>query len=346
MSWDSSREIKPLYLPEKVSSTTNPAGSDAREYPELPPSEPPSRESPGPEFEEREGDVDYMSVALGVAAAAGLLQSLQIDTSGAAAGAREMKFGEMLQSGSGETTPRALVAPAFGGSPVVRDVEDFGEWELVERLEALPPLPESRPESPVPVAESPVLAQRALDVELERLPALPDSRPESPTVQEPLVISAQPSAGEDLENLPALPESEPGSPLLTALHPVLPADDELEQLPGLPESLPASPILASPSPAFTPLPLGDELEHLPALPESPPSSPTREPLSAITIELLVDTDLETLPALPESRASSPALEPLSPVTRQQLVGEDLENLPALPESRPDSPVLGMFSPFL
>jgi hypothetical protein len=298
---------------------THSAAAEAKEeeYPALPESEPPSRESPGPEFEQREGDVDY----LGVTSGRGLLEALQIDTAAGLAAAGEVRFGEPLGEhlGSGDTTPRALVPPDHGfvvarEEAVVRTHEPLDEWEVDEALKTLPPLPESRPDSPTWALSSPVVAA--------------ESR----------------SLVEELETLPPLPESSPTSPVLSALtRPAsqLPLDDELERLPALPESSPTSPLLLALPSAATQLPTDEELEQLPALLESQPSSPPLEPLSRGSTPAPLEDVLRQLPPLPESRVSSPALDPLRSVPDQLPAAEEhLKNLPALPESRDASPVSG------
>ncbi|KAJ4297179.1 hypothetical protein N0V88_004097 [Collariella sp. IMI 366227] len=92
MSWDSSREIKPLYLLQKASASV----PQPENLTELPP--------------RREQDVEHLDLSarkmVGPSAGA-LLQALQIDTGLAE---REMRFGEPL--GSGNITPRARVVLA------------------------------------------------------------------------------------------------------------------------------------------------------------------------------------------------------------------------------------------
>lgn len=63
-SWDNSKEFKPLYLVERKSrdSFAPPAGTDEL-LPALPPSEPPSRESPGQELQRRDNHVVYSQYA-------------------------------------------------------------------------------------------------------------------------------------------------------------------------------------------------------------------------------------------------------------------------------------------
>ena len=346
MSWDSTREFKPLYLPEKVSSAPV---VEEQEYPELPPSEPPSRESPAPGAEERDDDVDYLSIAGGVAAAMGLLQALQIDPTSPslASSSGEVTFGDMLESGfgSGETTPRARVEPARGASPspAERNVGSLYGWDLGEPLEASPLLSSS-------------VVLHPAHAELEDLPTLSESLPEPSPVLRSLPVPAE----TDLEDLPALPETRPSSPLLAA--PAWSADYELEQLPALPESQPASPVLALAPPAFASLPLSEEIEHLPSLPESGPGSPVQQTIAPVadfdapraTSETLdepstelpayaqlsvssPDWDLENLPALPESQPGSPVLSKAFQPPTRSLIDDELELLPSLPESRPLSP---------
>ncbi|KAI1863882.1 uncharacterized protein JN550_009380 [Neoarthrinium moseri] len=60
ISWDNTKEFKPLYLVEKTSRDSIALTPDFEEnLPQLPESGPPSRESPAPEAKEREEDVQY-----------------------------------------------------------------------------------------------------------------------------------------------------------------------------------------------------------------------------------------------------------------------------------------------
>ncbi|TPX14176.1 uncharacterized protein E0L32_000570 [Thyridium curvatum] len=99
-SWDSSREIMPLYLLEHARSSSQPPEPSL--LPELPPSEPPSRESPAPEYA-------TPSRGLGLDAFdlpdTGDKPFLHIDTSLANVNR------ESDQLGSQETTPKAAVPP-------------------------------------------------------------------------------------------------------------------------------------------------------------------------------------------------------------------------------------------
>lgn len=327
-SWDNSREIKPLYLLEKASSSAQNAAVEP-EYPELPPSEPPSRESPAPEFEAREVNVGHLSQGFG----AGLqalqgLQDLQINTGPAG----ELRFGEPL--GSGETTPRAFVAPPFvvEGPPSVIGAEDerLEQWQLLEDWESLPPLPESlassptrAPSSPVILAESRPFAREFLVGNLEDLPPLPDSHPETPVHEVLPLVPAELPSDEKLE-LPALPEGTPSF-------------RDLDLLPPLPESAPLSPALpASPSSAFPQLPVHEDFKDLPPLPESRPVSPVLPPSS---LQLSLGDVPEQLPPLPESRPVSPILASSPFVFDSRPPIEVFEHLPPLPASLPVSPAL-------
>jgi hypothetical protein len=347
-SWEG-REIRPLYLIEKAGSSAHHA-EEPQVYPELPPSEPPSRESPGPEFDSRETDVDYLS--RGVTTSTALLD-LHVDT----ALTSQDRFGEPL--GSGETTPRAFVPAPEDASPFAAlqeatlpqslelDSEPLDEWQFVEDLEVLPPLPDSPPESPT-VAEVPAAVGLVEHDELEHLPPLPESRPVSPVQVEVAPVAAI----------------------------QLPLVDELEHLPPLLDSRPVSPVQAEVAPAAIQFPLVDELEHLPPLPDSRPASPVQVEVAPVValdsssgcidagqnIPLQhygLDLNLETLPPLPESRPSSPiegatprstdvellsaTLYPAGPGTetaasvRERDPDRELESLPPLPESRPSSP---------
>jgi hypothetical protein len=362
MSWDSSRDFKPLYLLEKTaSSSAHGTPADAKqqdEYPELPPSEPPSRESPGPEFAQREDDVDYLSVGLrvaaGIGASMGLLEALQIDTSsrGLDLGAGEVKFGEPL--GSGETTPRAAASPTSRGFDALTEKSDeaaydaLDEWQVVEELDALPPLPESPVESPVLAPSLPVVAAEPQPIfeDSGALPALPDSLPTSPLVMGLPLASRQLPSVEDLEQLPALPKSRPSSPVRearpSAPSPSLLAEFAPEQLPSLPDSRPESPTLETqPSAPNLPLLAVSEPREFPPLPESRPESPTLEVLPAVSsLPLFASFEPEQLPALPESRPDSPVLEVRRFAPSPPLVASsEPAELPPLPESRPDSPAL-------
>ena len=128
-SWG--REIMPLYLVEKASSGTLSSDFEAN-LPELPPSEPSSsRESPSPEYEEREGDVDYLSLGSFPS-----LGDLRLDTALAAAQAAADSIG------SQEATPKAEVAPSLDGL-----ARDAGEVESVQGFHSARQSPTSQ--SPV-----------------------------------------------------------------------------------------------------------------------------------------------------------------------------------------------------
>ncbi|KAI0136582.1 hypothetical protein BJ170DRAFT_589556 [Xylariales sp. AK1849] len=96
-SWDSTKEYKPLYLVEKTSRdpVLTPASVE-EDLPQLPESGPPSRESQGPEFERREGDVQYRG-------ARSLSNDLALKLDIPAA----LQEAQAAHLGSQETTPKA-----------------------------------------------------------------------------------------------------------------------------------------------------------------------------------------------------------------------------------------------
>jgi hypothetical protein len=353
-SWDSTREIKPLYLLEKTSSSSYSAASPHHsavvveppqdEYPALPPSEPPSsRESPGLDFEgegREEGVVDYLGITRG--AGSELQQVLSIDA-GLPNKGEEVRFGEPLAAslGSGETTPRAV---SFTGEEI-----GVGRDEEQERA--------AESFSPVPMD---VVRLRHLTEDLETLPPLPES-----ILASPVLSAVAPAAEEDLEKLPALPESSPASPLLTALPPAatrLLTDRELADLPALPESEPASPVLEGLPPVSNP-PLAAVEPELTSLPPTITDAPVPENLDDATEQPLSGTvssspeplsHIADAPTSPLTRPSMPGnwvTETLS--TPEEMPGEaaEAERVPTendvaaqlpLPESRPDSPVQGVY----
>ena len=110
ISWDSSREIKPLYLLEHSRHNSADAIPQQDDLPELPPSEPSSRESPAPEF----GDA-YDVAHRGLSAEDLADTGLRIDTSVAQL-AQEQDL-----AGSQETTPKADAKPEFQELPPLRN---------------------------------------------------------------------------------------------------------------------------------------------------------------------------------------------------------------------------------
>ncbi|RYP71552.1 hypothetical protein DL770_008118 [Monosporascus sp. CRB-9-2] len=138
-SWGSSREFKPLYLVEKTSQEqVNASAPPEEQLPELPPSEPPSRESPSPELQERGDDVQYPSY-MPIA----LLKELELDQS------KPLRLDTSIASdaknlGSQESTPKAESA-----SQVISNALDeritAPPYVVMSSIDvsALPPLPDS-----------------------------------------------------------------------------------------------------------------------------------------------------------------------------------------------------------
>ncbi|KAJ6445852.1 involucrin repeat protein [Purpureocillium lavendulum] len=113
ISWDSSREIKPLYLLEHSRHSSADAVSQQTDFPELPPSEPSSRESPAPEFQDAD-DVVHRGLSAEDLADTGL----RIDTS-----VGQLPHEQDL-AGSQETTPKAEAKPDFQELPPLRGDDD------------------------------------------------------------------------------------------------------------------------------------------------------------------------------------------------------------------------------
>ncbi|RYO92952.1 hypothetical protein DL764_008054 [Monosporascus ibericus] len=154
MSWGSSREFKPLYLVEKTSQEqVNASAPPEEQLPELPPSEPPSRESPSPELQERGDDVQYpsyMSIALPKELKLDQPKPRRLDTP-IASNAKNLD--------SQESTPKAEFA-----SDVISNALDervaTPPHAVVSPIDvsALPPLPDSRGTSLLdePLSDEPV----------------------------------------------------------------------------------------------------------------------------------------------------------------------------------------------
>ncbi|UNI21043.1 hypothetical protein JDV02_007071 [Purpureocillium takamizusanense] len=113
ISWDSSREIKPLYLLEHSRHSSADAIPQQTDLPELPPSEPSSRESPAPEFEDA-----YDAVHRGLSLEDLADTGLRIDT-----GIAQLPQEQDL-AGSQETTPKADAKPELQELPPLRNDED------------------------------------------------------------------------------------------------------------------------------------------------------------------------------------------------------------------------------
>ncbi|RYP61959.1 hypothetical protein DL769_007500 [Monosporascus sp. CRB-8-3] len=154
MSWGSSREFKPLYLVEKTSQgQVNASATPEEQLPELPPSEPPSRESPDPERQERGDDLQYpgyMPIAS--------LKELELDQP------KPLRLDTSITSdsknlGSQESTPKAEFA-----SHVISNALDeriTASPHVVSSpidVSALPPLPDSTGTSLLdePLSDEPV----------------------------------------------------------------------------------------------------------------------------------------------------------------------------------------------
>lgn len=105
ISWDSSKEIKPLYLLEhsRQGSVDNVPQMDLPELPPSEPSEPPSRESPAPGYANLYTDEDVSSRGIGLDNLADV--GLRIDTSLASS----VPIEDI--AGSQETTPKATRRP-------------------------------------------------------------------------------------------------------------------------------------------------------------------------------------------------------------------------------------------
>ncbi|EOO00542.1 putative involucrin repeat protein [Phaeoacremonium minimum UCRPA7] len=101
-SWDSSREIKPLYLLEQAGRSSSHVTDDDFDSTDLPPL-PPSRESPGPEYEVKQEDVEYFRLNPSERD----VPPLHVDTS-----VRDATHPDD-QLGSQDSTPKAEQAPPF-----------------------------------------------------------------------------------------------------------------------------------------------------------------------------------------------------------------------------------------
>ncbi|GJC91908.1 involucrin repeat protein [Colletotrichum higginsianum] len=267
ISWESSREIKPLYLLEQARQESAAQSLEPPfDLPELPPSEPSSRESPAPEFSLREDDVKYFHQ----------LQDspfepddLRIDTD--MPQYREQP-GRLF--GSEETTPKAEHAVQHTGA-------------MFERASpTLPGLPD---------------AARQFDLsehELEELPALPISPLASPTVPD---VAGQPNLSQpDPEQLPALPDSPLDSPAMRLE--AGPAETHYDERSLYGPASPALPTVADTSRQMDSA--QPELDGLPALPASPITTPTTVVAEYPQQPDIPESKLEDLPALPDSLAAS------------------------------------------
>ncbi|KAK0731709.1 hypothetical protein B0H67DRAFT_606340, partial [Lasiosphaeris hirsuta] len=305
MSWEGSREIKPLYLIEKTSSSTLGAEFQPDDLPELPPSGPPSRGSPGPELRTGDDDLDYPNVGLGFSHRLESLRDLRVDTQLPISPEHDLL-------GSQEVTPKAGMPPALllEALPVVKDASN------------LPAPPESRGSS---IAGDPVDSVAA-EVSMEPAELVPTALPPQ-------------SLDESVTSLPALPESRSNSVVRPAVEtavsePVQQAD-VVSDLPDIKESRSSSIPRASTETMVT------ESHTEPtetAAQKSPEQKPTEEVVPVSVFSRSLDEDVSVLPALPESRSSSiarPVVETEVPSPRQASE-QDVSDLPALPESRSSS----------
>lgn len=175
ISWENSREIKPLYLLEQARQESAAQSMEPPiDFPELPPSEPSSRESPAPEFTLRDEDVNYFHQLQ----ASPFEPDLRLDTD-------LSRYPEHTtrRFSSQETTPKAEYAIQHAGAmfdaasprlPASADTArglDLSEHEL----EKLPALPASPMTSPATAIASPTHRSNIPESKLEQLPALPDS---------------------------------------------------------------------------------------------------------------------------------------------------------------------------
>ncbi|KAK1987946.1 hypothetical protein LZ30DRAFT_105745 [Colletotrichum cereale] len=243
ISWESSREIKPLYLLEQARQESAAQSLEPPvDFPELPPSEPSSRESPAPEFSLREDDVNYFNQ---LQASPFEPNDLRIDTDMSQYPDRPNR-----QFGSQETTPKAEHAIQHAGamferaSPALPELPDAAAkyLSLSERdFEELPPLPASPldtptmgpeagptdtisrvrslygPASPAPPAATDAARQSAFShatlADLPTLPASPTSDA-AESLQPPDIPTSKPTELPALHDSPsarptAMPEPEP-----------------------------------------------------------------------------------------------------------------------------------------
>ncbi|KAK3988114.1 hypothetical protein QBC44DRAFT_110588 [Cladorrhinum sp. PSN332] len=216
----------------------------------------------------------------------------------------------------------------------------------------LPPLPESRPTSPIDEPSPQPRSQPSLgDIhdEVHELPPLPENRPSSPPAVESVRLTTDPQAAgsapeltlsQELKEFPALPESRPDSPtqdlISQPLHQEI-LDEGVEMLPTLPENRPQSPGQQEALESVVQETSEKDFDHLPTLPESRAESPTQDLVPQTVLQQSTDEDAETLPAIPESR-SQPGGEKLPlEAPMQERSDSDFNELPALPESRAESP---------
>ncbi|KDN65189.1 hypothetical protein CSUB01_03527 [Colletotrichum sublineola] len=214
------------------------------DLPELPPSEPSSRESPAPEFSLREDDVKYFNQ---LQASPFEPNDLRIDTN-------MSQYPEQAnrQLGSQETTPKAEYAIQHAGamferaSPALPELPDAAKYlDLSEHdFEELPPLPASPLDTPVMGSE----AEPANTISQERSLHGPVS-PALPTDTDADRQSTFSHA--TLTDLPALPASPISDTAESLQQPVIPTS-KLEELPAIHDSPLAQPtMMPEPEPVET-----------------------------------------------------------------------------------------------
>ncbi|KAF9878995.1 hypothetical protein CkaCkLH20_03228 [Colletotrichum karsti] len=350
ISWERGSEFKPLYLLEHARQEHAAQLMEPPiDFPELPPSEPSSRESPAPEFAIREDDTNYSQ----------LLQpspfepdELRIDT-----GVPQFpsSFGYY---GSQEATPTkeqtlqytgAIFGPESPALPATPDLArqlDFSEHEQVE----LPALPDS-PASVVTERDASLDIQPAtptLQHDSMELPASPTSSPtEAESVEVPVgpilmpespALPSDPDAARQLDlsehelvDLPALPSSPVMDQQILRTPPSgLTADRNLTESPvfSIESEAPASSTATKYAPESPALPATPDivrhidlsehqLEELPALPVSP----------------AFDNELSSPFTAVKFAPESPALPSTPDAARHINLSEhQLEKLPTLPAS--------------
>ncbi|KAI8203085.1 Deleted in azoospermia protein 2 [Colletotrichum sp. SAR 10_76] len=342
-SWESSKEIKPLYLLEQARQEHAAQSTEPHvDFPGLPPSEPSSRESPAPQFALRENDVEYLRQ---LQASPFEPDELRVNTDVFRSPAARDQFS------SQETTPnaeqalhhtRAMYRPESPALPVVPDLNI--RLELSGRdLAALPVLPAS-PASTGTEHEAAVPAKPSLERAVADLPPLSDDPESQPGLAE------KPRSPVFLPESPALPGMPDAARQLESFEyepmdlPSLPASPVTDQAP--------SPVMqfhdAEDFPALSTSPLAEDACEAPhTVPKFLPESPALPPVTETHRIDLPDHYFEALPVLPaspkvEPRASpksvrfapeSPAL-PIIPDNAEGfgLPAHYLDELPALPSS--------------
>ncbi|KAI8280199.1 Deleted in azoospermia protein 2 [Colletotrichum sp. SAR11_240] len=342
-SWESSKEIKPLYLLEQARQEHAAQSTEPHvDFLGLPPSEPSSRESPAPQFALRENDVEYFRQ---LQASPFEPDELRVNTDVFRSPAARDQFS------SQETTPkaeqalhhtRAMYRPESPALPVVPDLSR--QLELSGRdLAALPVLPAS-PASTVTEHEAAVPAEPSSERAVAYLPALFDNPESQPGLAE------KPRGPVFLPESPALPGMPDAARQLESFEyepmdlPSLPASPVAEQAP--------SPVMqfhdAEDFPALSTSPVAEDAYEAPqTVPKYLPESPALPPVTETHRIDLPDHYFEALPVLPaspkvEPRASpksvrfapeSPAL-PIIPDNAEGLglPAHYLDELPALPSS--------------